>query len=185
MKRKLIQKVIEAGVVPSQAVKLMKHWRMLDEDLPDHEKQSQTEQQLLAFVAEIAGLMEESSEMPEMRETLLDMTEATFNTLAQHCSVLVRRWERYTRTETFAVKDAHNCYVFKNDTPQGAEQACVGNVIIHDKGRYWITAVSPIYWGERLMFLRCSVREVPEAERHLLEESDAQVSNVRKSRKKR
>jgi hypothetical protein len=184
MKRELVQKVIEAGIVPEQAVKLMKHWRMLDEDLPAVERQSQTEQQLLAFVAEIAGLMEEDSEMPEMRETLLDMTEATFNTLSQHCSVLVRKWERYVRTETLAVKDAHGCYIFKNDTPQGAEAAAVGNVVIHEKDYYWITAVSPVYWGERLMFFRCSVREVPEEERHLLEEKYAKLSDVRRPRKK-
>jgi hypothetical protein len=89
--KKLMQKIIEAGLVPAHTLRLMEKWKMVE--VPDgtvipsaDDLKARTQEQLIAFAEEIGNLLEESKEMPELRETDL-LLEHLFQDHTEHISV--------------------------------------------------------------------------------------------------
>lgn len=164
MSSELTRKVIEAGIVPAQAVKQLKAWRMLPEDLPEEAKAAATEQELLGFVEEIGTLLEKDQELPEMRETMMDLPRQFLS--AKQATVVVyigsAGGQRVTIDVAY-VEDTMGRYIFANTPPQGEVIARVGNQIRVGGGVFEITEVEPLYHGETRdpAYYRCAVQGVP------------------------
>lgn len=180
MTKELTKKVIEAGIVPAQAVKLMKMWKILDEDLPDGAKQEQTENELLEFVSQIGQLLEQTETLPEMKETMLGVTARTFDLKAESCTVILMN---YTKAEGSVlvrlIEDSQGCYIFKQETREEIQATKMGNVVWHQGTAMLIIDVLPMYWGDTVQFMRCATRgldpemkEVLRAEMSRLREAD-------------
>lgn len=164
MSDELTRKVIEAGIIPSQAVKQLKAWRMIPDDAPEEEKAAVTEEQLLGFVKEIEDLLEEGQEMPEMRETMLDLPRQFLS--AKIAQVVVRMEGRQNlNLDVQYVEDAMGRYILENAPKYGELAARVGNQVRfkEDGGVFEITEVEPLYHGETREpgYYRCAVQGVP------------------------
>jgi len=164
MSKKLTQKVIEAGIIPAHAVKLLKHWRCVDEDLPDGAAEV-TQQQLLEFVDEIAELLEVESEIPEIRET-----DLTLRKQLEHSDK--RCTAENIPDDVFscpAVMDAAGYLVI---SWVHSDRIYVGCFVHYDGKCYRIQEISLVYSGEEPEFLRMVVEEVEDAEVPRLLEAD-------------
>ncbi len=165
MSKELMQKIVEAGIVPEQAVKQLKVWKQLPDDISDEERPNATQQQLVEYVQAIAGLLESDGELPELRETQPGL-EAVFEAKKQDCIVVVVMAQAMTASiQVLAARhatDILSCIVFKADQ-YGALAARTGNQVSLDGGVvvYEITEATPLYRGEEVAFYRCGVQEVP------------------------
>lgn len=161
MSNELTRKIIEAGIVPAHAVKQLKAWRQLPEDTPEEEQQEATQQQLMEFVQEIGDLLEEDSEVPELRETMPEI-DALFDIKSRDCVVAVNMTPQTMTINIRAMTDRLDCLIFKADR-YGELAARVGNqASIGDGKVYEIIEISPLYHGKDVSFYRCRVQEVPD-----------------------
>lgn len=71
--RELTKKVVQAGLVEKNTLELFKRWGMLDPDFDAEPMQDPTQEQLLSLVDDIAKLLEEEGEVPEMRESDMEL----------------------------------------------------------------------------------------------------------------
>lgn len=180
MTKELMKKVIESGIVPAQAVKLMKRWQLLDEDMPESARQAATEEQLMELVTDVASLLEDTEELPEIRETMLDVTDSVFQQQAWQCvvSAMEDGWPRKS-VSLYTMTDAHGCYFFPAGMAAVAGVCRVGDVIWDRDAVFYISEVMQIYVGEGVRFLRCRVSGVDPGTKRLLEERHAQVLQLR------
>lgn len=161
MSKELTRKVIEAGIVPAHAVKQLKAWRCLPDDMPEEEKQEATQQQLMEFVAEIGDLLEEDSEVPELRETMPEI-DTLFDVKSRDCTVVVNMTPQCLTLNIRAMTDRLNCLIFRADR-YGEMAARVGNQAAIGDGRVFeIIEISPLYHDKEISFYRCRVQEVPD-----------------------
>lgn len=163
MSDELTRKVIEAGIVPAQAVKQLKAWKMLPEDMPEEEKAAATEQELLGFVKEIGTLLEEDQEMPELRETMLDANSRFVRGEARHARFLSDLDGGQMTVELRYVEDAMGRYIVENVVPHSETVMRVGSQFRKGEGVFEITEVEPLYHGETRepRYYRCAVQGVP------------------------
>jgi hypothetical protein len=161
MSNELTRKIIEAGIVPAHAVKQLKAWRQLPADMPEEEKQEATQQQLMEFVGEIGELLEESTEVPELRETIPGI-DALFEVQSKDCTVVVNMAPQSMTLNIRAMTDRLDCLIFKADR-YGEMAARIGNQASLGDGKvYEITEIAPLYHGKEVSFYRCRVQEVPD-----------------------
>jgi len=159
MSKELIQKVIEAGIVPRQAIKQLKAWRQLPEDITEDERQRATQQQLISFVHEIGDLLDEDKELPELRETMLDL-DARFKNKGCDCAVVINIPVQNLVINTRVLVDGA-FFIFQADK-YGDVVAAVGNQVSVGDGKvYEIWEGTPLYKGEHIAFYRCHMQEVP------------------------
>jgi len=160
MSKELSRKVIEAGLVPQQAVRLLKMWGCVDHDMPEAELQEQTQQQLLAFVEEIGELLELEGEIPEIKETdldLLNLWEA-----AQPRQVKYDFSGQLLTVTLPSVRDRAGGFVFKRGHDQVGAVVRPGGQITSEGGKVFeIVQVEPRYIKDDAAFLVCQVQEVP------------------------
>jgi hypothetical protein len=165
MSKELMQKIIEAGIVPAQAVEQLKAWKQVSDDLPDGALQNLTPQQFTGLVRGIEDLLENADELPELRETQPGL-EARFEDKKQDCVVVVAG-SATTTLNIPALADKHatsilSCVVFRADQ-YGWLAARVGNQLsLGDGNVYETTEATPLYQGEDVVFYRCDVQEVPD-----------------------
>jgi len=171
MTKELMKKVIEAGIVPAQSIKLMKFWQCLDADLPDEARRALTQEQLVDFVEEISELLSESEEIPEMQETLPDlprMFDLQQKTAVVRCqSQDGRRALLYTVS---AVEDPMGNLIFPQRNWHEQAATKVGNEVLWDGRWYVITNMIQFYQGANPSFMRCEMRGIPHAEMSCLPE---------------
>jgi len=163
MSSELVKKVVEAGIVPAQAVELMQMWKCLDDDLPDVEKQKQTEEKIMKFVQEIADLLYEN-EIPEMRETMPGIDQV-FRAQANAATFRFRTpvgWDN--EVMLLAMEDALGYLLVwvKDDITFEALQ--VGSFVKWKDAWNQIINVMPMYTGREVRFMKCELRSVPSAE---------------------
>lgn len=161
--RKLTDKVIEAGIIPENAVKLMKMWG-IHEDLPDFvEKKDRTYEQLLQMIEEVGALLEEKSEVPEIKETDLDI-EKLFKDGAEMLPVSVFVGGRYVDIYMMVAKDRAGRFIFSRTyTKRAGDIAVAGTRIKKDEKVYEVFEVETRYKADEPMFDVCTVKEVPNA----------------------
>ncbi len=165
MSKELMQKIVEAGIVPTEAVKQLKIWKQVPDDISDEEQPNPTQQQLIDYVQSIAGLLESDGELPELRETQPGL-EAVFEAKKQDCLVVAALDLQTMSLSTQVLVARHatdilSCIVFRADQ-HGALVARTGNQVSLDGSLvYEITEATPLYRGEEVAFYRCSVQEVP------------------------
>jgi len=172
MNKELLAKVIEAGIVPAQAVKLMKRWQALPEDLPEEALKEQTEEQLLELVQEISELLEETAELPEMKETMPDVARQ-FESMSRELTFRVIKRDRrnYITVEVQVLTDSMGCLILSQDTWEEKAAAVMGNLVLMDDTWHQIIEVAPLYVEEEPRFMRCAIREVPNAALSYLREA--------------
>lgn len=165
MSKELTQKVIEAGIVPTQAVKQLKAWRQLPEDTLEGEREQVTQQELLGFVKDIEGLLEDSGELPELRETMPGLG-ARFASSSQDCVAAIimpsQSMTINTRVLVDKLSPSSKFLIFKADVYTIAVTGIGNQVALGDGGVCEICEVTPLYSGEDVAFYRCCVQEVPE-----------------------
>lgn len=169
MSNELTRKIIEAGIVPAHAVKQLKAWKQLPADMPEEAKQEVTQQQLMEFVGEIGALLEEDTEVPELRETMPGI-DYLFEVNSRDCTVVVALPHQSMVINIPAMIDRLDCLIFKADR-YGELAARIGNQTTLGDGKVQeITEIAPLYHDKDVSFYRCRVQEVPEY---------AQVSELR------
>lgn len=165
MSRELTQKVIEAGIIPAQAVKQLKAWRQLPEDTREEECQQVTQAELMGFVRDIEALLEEDGELPELRETMFDLG-ARFANSSQDCTAAVRTPNQSMTINTQVLVDklsgSSQFLIFIADKFAPVITGVGNQIALRDGKVYEICEVTPLYNGEDVAFYRCHVQEVPE-----------------------
>jgi len=161
--RKLTDKVVEAGIIPENALKLMRMWG-IHENLPDYgQKREQTYGQLLKMVEEIGELLEEKSEIPEIKETDLDI-ERLFKEHAEMLPISVFIGDRYVDVYMMAAQDRVGRFIFNRTyTKRAGNIAVPGTRIKKDDVVYEIFEVETRYMADEPTFDVCTVKEVPNA----------------------
>lgn len=161
--RKLTDKVVEAGIIPENALKLMKMWGV-HEELPDFvHKKDMTYEQLLRMVEEIAALLEEKSEVPEIKETDLDL-ERVFKADAEMLPISVFIGDRYVDIYMLVAQDRVGRFIFdRTYTKRAGNVAAPGTRIKKENVVYEIFEVETRYKADEPTFDVCTVKEVPNA----------------------
>ena len=162
MSKELTQKLVEAGVVPTQAVRQLKTWRQLSEEVPEV---SGIQGPVDSVVGDIKSLLEREGEMPELRETVPGL-DGVFADKKQDCAVALNAARQTVVLNLPAlvgtvVDDVPESIVFQADT-YGTAAARAGNQLVCSGKVFEITETTPLYRGETVSFYRCRVQEVPE-----------------------
>ena len=150
----LTKKVVEAGLVPAQVLRLMKLWRCVPEELHSASVEELTQEELLRFVEQISMLIEESSELPEMKETELDLQY-----LVEGDPRVVHAFTPDGDTIEMTVGITRSGQlVFPVAAGRTQEMICRrGNGLRIKDALVMITHVEPRYVGEELRFYLCDV----------------------------
>lgn len=153
----LTKRVVEAGLVSESTAKLMEMWGMAD--MPTVE--GKTEGSLIELVQKIEALLEEDGEVPEMRETSLEL-DKLFETDRVSCHVDVDPPGIRVRTEI--VFDRTSRIVFRKSLAGGErtdpiDLAARPGQIVHEGGRKWeIFHVESRFRGTDPVYLVCEVK---------------------------
>jgi hypothetical protein len=162
MSKELQRKVIEAGIVPTQAVRLLQMWRSLPEDLPVEEQEEKTQQQLLELVNDIGDLLEQDEEIPEMRETDFEL-DTVWDQSARTVQLVYRMGLQNLDVRHPAARTRQGGFFFRYLHPNMEVVLRPGTQIhTQEKETFEITQVSPRYVEDQLRYLVCEVQEVPE-----------------------
>jgi hypothetical protein len=150
--QELTKRLLEAGVIPAQSVALLRKWQALPDDMPDEVKLAQTQEELLRIVDEVAGMLEKEDEMPELRETDLDIGYALKNTVDASINVKAGLHQNLNcRCRLGETRDHKLVYVISNPS-RDAIFARRGNEIILPYGKCVITSVEPRYQDKELKY---------------------------------
>lgn len=160
---KLTEKLLETGVIPEQAVKLLKLWNSTFAELPDDIKQAKTQEELMQLVDEMAEIIENEEEVPELRETEFDLEDTRKD--ARHVTIEVDVGDvQKLSIAGFLGKTVGGRYVcFLPDRSPGPLDHAVavrGNIINDSGVRYMVTSVEPRYVDEQLKYYVLSVEKM-------------------------
>lgn len=165
--KELMKKVIEAGLVPKHTLQLMERWRMIptveDTRIPSKEElELRTQEQLTAFAEEIGALLEEKTDMPELRETDLEL-EHVFHKSGQPASVLLEMGSQKLSIDGFVVARTRDGRIVFRRT--GAEKyieyaARPGSIVTCQDAKYEVMNVEVRYVHETPEFYSCGVRKL-------------------------
>lgn len=158
--KRLMQKVLEAGLVPQHTLELMKHWQIVPEDAQVGDVSDADQEKLLSFVKDIATLLEEDREIPEMRETALDMDQLYLTAIM--VPVFITGGNQLVQVELPTARDRAGNFIFSYHVhPSVGAAVRPGNRILWQNVEYDITEVTPSYVEEKPTYLVCAVQEVP------------------------
>jgi hypothetical protein len=160
MSKELTRKIIEAGIVPEQAVKQLKAWRQLPEDTPEEEQQQITQDLVMDFVKRIAELIDADGELPELRETMPGL-DARFESKSEPCVVVLDMPVQKLSFNTQVLVDGPNFLIFRADKWGDLAANVGGQVALNDGKVHNVCETTPLYIGERVVFYRCRTVEVP------------------------
>ena len=157
----LTKKVVEAGIVPTGAVRLLKMWRSLPDDTPETELEAKTQQELLGMVSEIDNLLEWEREVPELRETDLDLDR--YWTGASIHKLVYQRGLHHVVAYVPAARNRTGEFVLFWAGPQMEIMVRPGSQITDMKQDvvYEVTQVTVRYVEDQPRYLVCDVQEVP------------------------
>ena len=120
--------------------------------MPEDVKLAQTQEEVLKIVDEVAGMLEKEDEMPELRETDLDIGYALKNTVDVSITVNVGLHQNLNcRCRLGETRDRKLVYVISNPT-RDAIYARRGNTITTPYGQCVITNVEPRYQDKELKY---------------------------------
>jgi hypothetical protein len=156
----LTKKAIEAGIIPRQAIQLLKLWQSLPDDLPEETLQAKTEEQVRKILAELEELIDKERVLPEMRETDLSLAREYMEKRTP-CSVQVTKQLSFSAHAAsiaghivFAVEDIHPRYAQYVTEP--------GNVIKfpEEDESYVLEDSEPRYRDSKIEYYVCRVRRL-------------------------
>ena len=153
--KELTKKVVEAGLVDESTLKLMKMWGMVDEEV-DLSKIAETKEELTALVDDIASLLEQEGEVPELRETNRNLEEIMSDPV--QATVDLRNGSTY---QALVGLDRSGRVVFRRAHGSVApEDECAKpGVLVRLHGRVSeIVSAEPRYEGDELKYYVCEVQ---------------------------
>ena len=150
--QELTKRLLEAGVSPAQSIALLKKWQALPDDMPEDMKLAQTQEELLKIVDEVAGILEKEEEMPELRETDLDIGYALKNAVDYSIFVNAGLHQNLSCRGKVGVTRDHKLVFVLSNSPKDAIFARRGNTITLPWGRCVITSVEPRYQDKELKY---------------------------------
>jgi hypothetical protein len=146
-------------VIPDQTVRLLKLWNSTFEELPDDVKQAKTQEELLKLVDEMAEIIEQEEEVPELRETEFDLG-ATF-TDPHHTNIEINVGGNQKLSLSCDLgKTIGGKYVHDVGVMADALIATRGNIITDKNIRYMVMSVEPRYVAERLKYYVLTVEKM-------------------------
>jgi hypothetical protein len=120
--------------------------------MPEDVKLAQTQEEVLRIVDEVASMLEKEEEMPELRETDLDISYALKNTVDVSIDVNTGLHQNLNcRCRLGETRDHKLVYVVSNPT-RDAAFARRGNTITLPRGQCVITSVEPRYQDKELKY---------------------------------
>lgn len=156
----LSKKAIEAGIIPQQAIKLLKLWQSLPDDMPESEKASLTEAELLTHLREMEALLDNERVLPELRETDLSLS-MMFMENRKLCNVQVTTRLSFSVYAAYIAKYSSIVFALSDlNGMDGSTVTATGNVVYMDGKSYLVEDVESRYLGERLEYLVCKVRSM-------------------------
>lgn len=163
--KKISQKIVEAGLVPRQTLSLMKYWGLVPDEATEADVSDTDKQRVQDVVDEIAGLLDEEKEIPELRETSLDLD--TLFKGSKSCEVVILLSDGNMLAAAYAVRDRLGNFIFQHgesDKPNWTAElvARPGNRINWDHHQFEIVRVRVAYEEDWPKYYVCSVQEVPE-----------------------
>lgn len=161
MSRELQRKAIEAGIIPAGAVRLFKMWRSMPEDMPEDIRVARTQEELLGVIGELEELLEQDQEIPEMRETELEL-DAIWEQSARTVQIVYRMDVQNLSVRHPAARTRQGGFFFRYLHPSMEMVVRPGTQITTQENEVFeVTQVSPRYVEEQVRYLVCDVQEVP------------------------
>jgi len=157
---KLTEKLLAAGVIPAQAVGLLKLWNSLPDDMPEDVKQARTQDELLRLVDEMAETLEQEEEIPELRETDLDIEATRKNASYVSIDVNVGSMQQLSINCCLGRTIDGKFVYFVAPGDRAALAASRGNIIRDGEVKYMITSVEPRYVDEELKYYVLTVEDM-------------------------
>lgn len=155
----LAKKLLEAGIVSEQTDRLMKMWQGLPTDVDAEIVYARTKEEVLRIVAEIDEMLEKNSEMPELRETELDIAHCfrpdniVYPVVKINDQLTARIPAAWSRTGKLVIRLGEADYLGEFAIRRGVEFKI-------DDGDYVFTHVEPRYVGDTLPYYVCDVERV-------------------------
>ena len=159
--QELTKKLLEVGVIPAQSIALLKKWQALPDDMPEDVKLAQTQEEVLKIVDEMAVMLEKEDEMPELRETDLDIGYALKeeNTVAASIDVNAGLHQNLNcKCRLGETRDHKLVYMISNPA-RDAVFARRGNIVTLPWGKCMITGVEPRYQDKELKYYILEVEQ--------------------------
>lgn len=169
--RELTKKVVQAGLVEKNTLELFRKWGMLDPDFDAEPLKDPTQEQLLELVDDIAELLEEEGEVPEIRESDMEL-----EVLFEKQSVPVLAYiggDKYVRTRVVFNRTGHAVFR-KSAAIDGIDEvdlaARPGMHFVQDgesgsqysePAKFEILSVEPRFRGKDPVYLVCDVLHHP------------------------
>jgi hypothetical protein len=160
---KLTEKLLAAGVIPAQAVSLLKLWNSDFEELPDDIKQVKTQDELLRLVDEMAKIIEEEEEVPELRETEFDLEETKHDLHEVSVEVNAGSLQKlYLNCALGKTVGGRYIYFLRPTIKSDVDHmvATRGNIITDRDKKYIVMSVEPRYTDDRLTCYVLTVEEI-------------------------
>lgn len=154
--KELTREMIRSGLISEQSIELLKMWRCLPEDITEDERLARTSEQMEEFVRRLEKLLESERELPELRETDLDLQDhlkrgdgivSMVSNLGERPVICRVIWNRY-----------RVCRASIEVTPEVEKYVKRGTAILTARGREMIVNIEPRYEGEVLRFYECDVQ---------------------------
>jgi hypothetical protein len=175
MGKELQRKVIEAGIIPPQSVKLLKMWQSLPDDLPTEEREHKTQQQLLELVDQIGELLDVQGEIPELKETEFEL-EMIWQRSARTVKLVYRMGAQHLDCRLPAARTRQGAFSFRHQTDVELILRPGTQITTREQEVFEITQVEVRYVEDAANYLVCSVQEVPD---HAVVRSVPEVSSRR------
>ena len=128
--------------------------------MPEDLKLAQTQEELLKIVDEVAGILEKEEEMPELRETDLDIGYAMKNAVDVSINVNSGLHQKLNcRCRLGETRDHKLVYAVSNPA-RDAIFARRGNTVTLSHGQCVITSVEPRYQDKELKYYVLEVGQI-------------------------
>ena len=159
--KKLTQKVIEAGLVPRHTLELMKYWQLVPHDATEADMEDADMDKMFGIVEELAQLLEEDQEIPEIKETRLDIGNS-FEARKGRAVLYADTTPSRSRLDLEISRDRLGNFIIPNVDRAIELYARPGTRIVWLESEYDVTEVLPNYEDTSLTYYVCHVQEVPE-----------------------
>jgi len=120
--------------------------------MTDDLKLAQTQEELMKIVDDVAGMLEKEEEMPELRETDLDIGYALKNAVDYSIAVYAGLHQNLSCRGRVGVTRDHKLVYVVSNLARDAIFARRGNTITLPHGQYVITGVEPRYQDKELKY---------------------------------
>jgi len=157
----LTKKVVEAGLVPRHTLELMKHWQLVPDGAREADVSDADQEKMLEFVRDIAVLLEDEQDIPEIKETVLD-ADVVFEDAVMTIAYADTRPER-TRYDVQVARDRLGNFLIPYVGQPTEIVARPGTRIWwKDGAEFEVVEVLPSYEEDKLTWYVCRVQEVPD-----------------------